>query len=160
MCLFNLFGRKAKNKNEFKQLDASCSTAFKDVFSRCRFDFGREMVEIMDLKPALMEKLNNPDKITPAQGLIAKKLLELMCVYLRTADTYVSIKKGKNTDEESMTELEGIKDKIGNVYSLINKLNKQFYLCSDDMSGTSESNEIINEAEALLTVTKNMYKQM
>lgn len=50
------------------------------------------MVEIMDMKSKLLEALNPAKTITAAQSLLAKKLLELISVYFRIIEAYVSAK--------------------------------------------------------------------
>lgn len=157
MGIFNIFGKKGKKENEFDRLNALCDSAFKEVFSRCRFDFGREMVGLMDLKSALKGKVGTGKDIAPAQELLAKKMLELFIVYFKTCDTYVSLKKGGAQDESTEKVLEEMKDRIDSIYSLINKLNSQFYLCSGEVTGMSGKDEVVNEAEALLNAVKDMY---
>lgn len=157
MGLFNIFGKKDKKESEFDRLNALCDSAFKEVFSRCRFDFGREIVGLMDLKSALKGKTGAGQEIAPAQELLANKMLELLIVYFKTCDTYVSLKKGSGQDESAAKTLDEMKDKIESIYSLINKLNSQFYLCSGEVTGMSGKDEVVNEAEALLNAVKNMY---
>jgi|GEM_PF-4202912 len=150
MRLSGLFKRKKDSKDEFERLNDVCNAAFERAFHKCRLDFGREMVEITDLKSKLLDTVKAAD-ITAAQELLAKKLLELIPVYFRLIETYTSAKKDNHSGNVYTQALE-MDAKIKRVYSLINSLNTQFYLCADKLSGGSACDEIINEAEALRNV--------
>ncbi|TYQ13069.1 UNVERIFIED_CONTAM: hypothetical protein Cloal_4118 [Acetivibrio alkalicellulosi] len=152
MWLFNLFKKSKKGNNQFENLNNKCDSAFKESFSRCRVEFGREMVQIMNMKSAIIEKINSVNGCTPVQEMLAEKMLELMYVYFNTVNAYVSAKRGAGSETEI---LEGMKDKINRVYNLINDLNKQFYLNTDKVAGVTQCDEVINEAQALCNVIKN-----
>lgn len=160
MGLFNLFNKSNKSKkssSEFNQINENCNSIFEKVFNECRLDFGREMVEIMNMKSRLLEVVNSENTYTPAQGLLAKKFLELFTVYLKIIKVYVSLKKGNSNEHRDLQALESIEEKINRVYSLINELNRQFYLSSDEVSSISSCDDIINEAEALSNIVKSGY---
>jgi hypothetical protein len=151
MGLFNLFKRKKGSKSGYEHLNDACNAAFESAFHKCRLDFGREFVEMMDMKSKLLDFLKSA-KTTAAQELIAKKLLELIPVYFRITEAYVSARKSNQQGEAHTQALSEIDERMRRAYSLINDLNARFYLCTDELSGTSAYDEIINEAEALRNV--------
>ena len=102
------------------------------------------------MKSKLLDFLKSA-KTTAAQELIAKKLLELIPVYFRITEAYVSARKAINRGSPYKA-LSEIDERMRRAYSLINDLNARFYLCTDELSGTSAYDEIINEAEALRNV--------
>ena len=160
MGLFNLFNKSNKSKkssSEFNLINETCNSIFEKVFNECRLDFGREMVEIMNMKSRLLEVVNSDNTYTSVQGLLAKKFLELFTVYLKTIKVYVSIKKGNSNEHRDLQALDSIEEKMNRVYALINELNRQFYLCSDEVSSISSCDDIINEAEALSNIVNSRY---
>ncbi len=152
MRLHNIFKRNKENKNEFDRLNDTCNSAFNSAFNKCRLDFGRELVEIMEMKAKLLDVLKSQTAASSAQELLAKKLLELIAVYFRIIEIYVSAKSDNHPERTHSQAFHQLDEKIKKVYSLINNLNTQFYLSSNELSGMSAYDEIINEAEALRNV--------
>lgn len=157
MRLFNLFKRKKDNNNEFERLNDACNEAFEGAFNKCRLEFGREMVEIMEMKSRLLEVLKSSRPVTSAQELLSKKLLELIAVYFRGIEIYVSAKSDSSHKQAQSQVFDEMDEKVKRVYSLINSMNTQFYLSSSEMSGMSAYDDIINEAEALRNVINENY---
>ncbi len=157
MRLPNIFKRNKDNNNEFERLNDICNTAFEGAFNKCRLDFGREMVEIMEVKSKLLDVLKSKKAAAPAQELLAKKLLELIAVYFRIIELYVSAKSDNHPVRTHLQAFDEMDEKIEKVYSLIYNLNTQFYLSSDELSGMTAYDEIINEAEALRNVINENY---
>ena len=135
MRLSNIFRRKKDNNNEFERLNDICNAAFEGAFNKCRLDFGREQVEIIEMKSKLLDVLKSTKAAAPAQELIAKKLLELIAVYFRIIEIYVSVKRDNRPEEGQSQAFDEMDEKIKRVYSLINSLNTQFYLSSNELSG-------------------------
>ena len=148
-----MFKRNKDGKNEFERLNDACNAAFEGAFNKCRLVFGREMVEIIEMKSKLLDVLKSA-KTSAAQELLAKKFLELIVVYFRSIEIYVS---AKNDSQPEGTNSQAMDERVGKVYSLIKNLNAQFYNCSDDLAGMSAYDEVINEAEALSNVIKENY---
>lgn len=116
------------------------------------------MVEIMDIKSKLLDAVQPPKPITAAQDLLAKKLLELIPVYFRIIEAYVSTKNDR-TGGDHKQAFGDMDERIKKVYSLIKDLNTKFYLCTNELSGISAHDEIINEAEALRDVIDANYSK-
>jgi hypothetical protein len=157
MRLFNLFKKNKRNNDEFAQLNDICNSAFEGIFNKYRLNFGREMVEIMDLKSGLLEVVKSVNSCTPVQETIAKKFLELIPVYFRLIEVCVSVKNGNLLEKEDSQTLNRVEEKMGTVYCLLITLNRQFYLSSEAVADMSAFDEIINEAEALRNVVNNSY---
>lgn len=157
MRLSNLLKRNKDSNNGFEQLNDACNKAFEGAFNKCRLDFGREMVEIVDMKSKLLDALKSTKTTAAAQELLAKKLLELIPVYFKLIEIYVSAKKDNHHEQTHLQAFDEMDDKIKRVYSLINNLNTQFYFSSKELSGISAYDEIINEAEALRNVINENY---
>jgi hypothetical protein len=157
MRLSDLLKRNKDSNNEFKRLNDMCNAAFEGAFNKCRLEFGREMVEIIDMKSKLLDVLKSTKTTTPAQELLAKKSLELIAVYFKLIEIYDSITKDNRLEETQSQAFDEMDEKIKRVYSLINNLNTQFYLSSKELSGMSVYDEIINEAEALRNVITENY---
>ena len=156
MRLCNLLKRNKDSNNGFEQLNDVCNKAFEGAFNKCRLDFGHEMVVIMDMKSKLLDALKSMKTTAPAQELLAKKFLELIPVYFKLIEIYVSAKKD-NHEETHLQAFNEMDDKIKRVYSLVNNLNTQFYFSFKELSGMSAYDEIINEAEALCNVINENY---
>ncbi len=139
-------------------LDASCNNKFSASFRKCRLEFGREFVDLMDLKKKLISKKKSTSGYYPMQDMIAEKILRLIDLYFDLASSYISVKTENKPEEWVVKHLDAVGIDMSKTRSLIMSLNNQFYLSTGAAaSGSlpaseSESREMINEAEALCNV--------
>ncbi|WP_010244958.1 hypothetical protein [Acetivibrio cellulolyticus] len=139
-------------KSEIASLGKKCNSTFEDIYTRCRIEFGRELVELMDIKRRLVEKCEPVGNCTPLQEMLVKKILQLMCLYFELADSLVSLKAADTADMTVIQHVDGTKDKMNRIYSLITSLNNQFYMKADETNFKESCDDLINEAEALSNV--------
>jgi hypothetical protein len=147
MKLFNIF--KKNEKKQIKVLDNECKKILNTIFFNCRFQFGREFTDIENLKNELLNNIENSNVI---QKKIAVKILELIKMYFKLINLYISIK-----DSDKKSDVINLKERLDEVNKYIFKLNLQFYLVSDDVI-SEETNDLINEALVLKSVIETNYK--
>lgn len=75
-----------------------------------------------------------------------------MCLYFELADSLVSLKAADTADMTVIQHVDGTKDKMNRIYSLITSLNNQFYMKADETNFKESCDDLINEAEALSNV--------
>lgn len=144
----------SKPKNEIQQLNESCNKAFQSAFESCKVEYGRELVELMDIKRSLVDTEHATNSITPLQEMLLKKILELMKLYFKFSEVCVSIKKHSKCDAKVMEHLNNTIGRMDKVYSMIGSLNGQFYMRDEDGDMVPGSQDLINEAEALCNVLR------
>lgn len=156
MKLLSLLIKKifGKTENELQKLDKSCDDNFRAVFENCRFELGRELVEVMEIKKNLMCKGDNSDSFSPVQEMLVKKTLELICLYFKLSDSYVSVKRLSTPNEEVIQNQKIIRDKLDSIFTIICSLNNQFYIKTYDFTESSDNQLLINEAQALCNALK------
>jgi hypothetical protein len=148
----------SKPKNEIHDLNSSCNTLFEKIYKNCRIDFGLEFVELMDIKRALVTNFTHAKSCTPIQEMLAKKVIELTNSYFKYAEAVVSVKKNRELNIQAQRFIECTVDKMSSIYSLIHKLNSQFYIKSEGLDFETSGNDLIMEAEALNNVLEKFDK--
>jgi hypothetical protein len=143
-----LHDSKSNSKSEIENLNTKCNKVFEDIYTRCRIDFGRELLELMDIKRRIAEKCEVKENCNPVQEMQAKKIFELILLYFNLADSIVSMKPTGSSDGY----VDNTKDKMIKVHELVNTLNNQFYIKADSSSSQDLCEDLINEAEALRNV--------
>lgn len=152
------FFKRKKAENEIWDLNASCNNLFEKIYSRCRLDFGRELVNLMDMKKDIISSMRHPDSYTPVQEMIAKKVLELIGAYFREAESVVWIKARGASDMDAQQFVEAARERMYEVYALASSLNSHFYLRAEDI-GYNSNGDLLMEAEALCNVLKEDNKK-
>lgn len=178
--LKRLFSRRSKNSgksrgkmnnSELSVLSNKCNKAFQNIFAKCRLEFGREIISLMDIKRNIMDAVKDPagstdrtsaSGISPLREMIARKILQLTLAYFELASSYVSVKTRHSKEEWQPAHLEDTRSNMNRVYGLISSLNRQFYLRSGVTglgSTATADQELINEAEALCNVLHDWMPQ-
>lgn len=155
--LYKIFSKiflklNTKPKSEIAILNRDCNEVFENIYAHCRIDFGRELVELMGIKRRVWEKCEIKGNCTPVQEMLIKKMLELICLYFKLADSIVSIKTVGNAEKTVNDYVDITKEKMISIHNLVNSLNNQFYMKSDYSSSEPLCDDLINEAEALRNV--------
>jgi hypothetical protein len=154
MGIFALFGSKRRISKELKSLNDECNSLFNDTFNMCRVEYGRELVEAMNLKSEMLETLEK-SSVDGIREKIAEKILNLTAAYFK-------IIKENFCEKQCMTnEIRDVfKTKLDKAYELITSLNHYFYLIPKDNLSTDEFDETLNEAEALCNaISVNYYTE-
>lgn len=143
-----------KPKSTIDAINKKCNKLFENIYTRCRIDFGRELVELMDIKKHVAEKCQTEETCTPVQEMLAKKIIELIILYFNIADSLVAMQKIDSTGQMVDDYINITKDKMVKIQELIKTLNNQFYIKSEDSASQERCDDLINEAEALKNVIK------
>ena len=143
-----LHDSKSNSISEIEALNRKCNTVFENTYTHCRIEFGRELLELMDIKRRIAEKCEVKENCNPVQEMLAKKILELLLLFFNLADSIVSMKPTGSCDNY----VDNTKDKLIKIHELVNTLNNQFYIKSDNSSSQELCDDLINEAEALKNV--------
>lgn len=146
---------ESNSKSEIEALNRKCNKVFENTYTRCRVEFGRELLELMDIKRRIAEKFEVKENYNPIQEMLAKKILELIILYFNLADSVVSVKPTGSSDNY----VDNTKDKMIKIHELINTLNNQFYIKSDNSGSQEVCDDLINEAEALKNVIEQSITQ-
>ena len=143
-----------KPKSTIDAINKKCNKLFENIYARCRIDFGRELLELMDIKKHVVEKCQTEETCTPVQEMLAKKIIELIVLYFNIADSLVAMQKIDSTGQMVGDYINLTKDKMLKIQELIKTLNNQFYIKSEDSASQERCDDLINEAEALKNVIK------
>lgn len=141
-----------KQKSTIDAINKKCNELFENIYTRCRIEFGRELLELMDIKRHVAEKCLTEETCTPVQEMLAKKIIELIVLYFNLADSLVAMKKIDSTDKMAGDYINLTKDKMLKIQELVKTLNNQFYIKSEDLTSQERCDDLINEAEALKNV--------
>lgn len=146
---------KSNSKSEIETLNRKCNKVFENAYTRCRIEFGRELLELMDIKRCIADKCEVEENCNPVQEMLAKKILELIFLYFNLTDSLASMKPTGSSDNYVDTT----KGKLTKIHELINSLNNQFYIKADNSGSQDLCDDLINEAEALKNVIEQSINQ-
>jgi hypothetical protein len=106
----------------------------------------------MDLKTNIYTFIINDYNIGFIRESIAKKFFELVKVYYNTMNSYSIIRQSGC----SQKKLDELNNKLDRMYDILLSLSNQFFSISDKADNTN-TNDLINEAEALRNVINKEY---
>ena len=107
-----------KPKSTIDEINKKCNKLFEKIYTRCRIDFGRELIELMDIKKHVAERCQTDETCTPVQEMLAIKIIELIVLYFNIADSLVSMQKIDCTDKMAGDYINNTKDKMLKIQEL------------------------------------------
>ncbi|MCX7748134.1 MAG: hypothetical protein N2645_14800 [Clostridia bacterium] len=153
-----IFSKKKEESYKIENLNEICNGNFERLFNKCKSQLGQELVELMNLKKSLMEGLNIESSQNTIKESLAQKILSLIILYFKLAESYVNI---LNNSKNIVLEEAGIekvlvadREKLRRVYYLIASLHVQFCLNQCNIAYADEFDDIFSEAAALNKVLK------
>lgn len=146
-------GMFKKQKSELEAVNQACNALFQSVFPKCRFDFGRECIHLMELKKDLVDRTDGPRALTSVQQMLAQQMIEIICAFFRLAESLSAIKTGESQGEWVEAYKQDAKGRMDKMMTLAASLHQHIYMRSGHLTPSSfEDQYLLDEAEALCKV--------
>jgi hypothetical protein len=142
-----------KPKNELQVSNQACNVLFESVFQKCRFDFGREMISLMELKKDIMDKGGARPALTQVQEFLAKQMIDVISAYFKMAESLSAVKSGKKHGE-SVEEFEReTMEKMNRAMTVATTLHRHIIMKTGHTAASAFKDQfLLDEAEALCKV--------